>query len=97
MEINIPANALYFFALLMDIANFNVIPINNQDDSFFAFEEFDQEPYNNYFMSMGYDSMNGIINMGILFHTCIIMTLITVFFYGLQLFLPPTEKKTDGR
>ena len=40
MNVNFPANAIFFYTLLMNMANLDVLPINGLEGVLFTFEEY---------------------------------------------------------
>ena len=69
----------------MDVASFNIFPTDSKSEAFFKFDQMDEEPYNDFFMAMGYSSSNSIINLGQLFTIVMIIFLLVVFAFMLKL------------
>lgn len=68
ISILLPANALAFFGFINNIASLNLIPVDSVNTFFFSFDDYEDQPYNSYYLFMNYTSVNNILNMGLLFY-----------------------------
>eukprot|EP00347_Sterkiella_histriomuscorum_P013970 403362661 len=87
MSIVIPANTQNLFSLLNDIASFNLIPTEDLTNSLFHFDEESEKAYNDSFEFMGYENMNMIQNLGLLFYMIVINWMILILCLMLIFFL----------
>lgn len=53
--------------------------MDSTEDSFLEFNQMEEEPFNDFFMAMGYQSKNSILNLGQLF-TILMIIAGSVFF-----------------
>jgi len=65
VNVSLPANASMFFAYLLQIVAFDVVPTDNAYDTIFSFEE--SKPVTTNFELMGYESVYAIRNLGSMF------------------------------
>lgn len=78
MEINTPANTQFLYGFIVEVSSFQVVPVNNLEDSFMNFDELEQQSRNKYFDLLGYNSMNVIVNLGLLFQTSMLMVIMVL-------------------
>ena len=60
MSMNFPSTLTFFFSLMNELASFDVLDSTLLDEAFFEFSDFDEEPYNDAYGFMGYESLNVI-------------------------------------
>eukprot|EP00347_Sterkiella_histriomuscorum_P021357 403334267 len=93
MNLIMPANLLCFYSLMNDIANFNLISTDSFANDFIKIDEESDYAINYSFAFMGYNSVNLITNLGMLFYLIIINILIMnkILFNQILRFLIETQ------
>ena len=88
-SINFPANAQYFFSLIIEISNFDFMPSSWVGENFFAFLKSD--PINDNAELMGYSDTSIILNLQSLFvYILLIIAVVfcTIFLWYLTIPFP---------
>eukprot|EP00347_Sterkiella_histriomuscorum_P014606 403360239 len=80
MTIRTPANIQLIFKSIIDISNFQFISTDNFDKIFFNMTEFENQAFahNSYFDILGYQSVNLINNLGLIFYFLFIVVILIV-------------------
>eukprot|EP00347_Sterkiella_histriomuscorum_P020610 403337151 len=96
MNLNMPANLICFYSLINDIASFNLIPTDSFTDDLMEFDEDNDYALNNSFEFMGYQSVNSITNLGLLFYIILINLVIMILALFTSLILSATKYKQSS-
>eukprot|EP00347_Sterkiella_histriomuscorum_P006136 403353930 len=87
VTINLPANTVGFFSVILEISAFQLYP-TDFINTFFEIDEDDQSPFSMYFEGVGYDTMNIFLNLGMLMVTIYITALYYILYFTLEMILP---------
>ena len=68
ISLNYPGQITYFFNMMNQLLSFNLIDSSILDNTLFDFSDFSDIPYNDAYSFMGYESMNLIKNLGLIFY-----------------------------
>ena len=86
ISINLPSNVLSLFSLLNDVANMNLIDMDDISTSIFDFDNLGYPSFTPFFDFMNYQSSNLIQNLGLLFYVIFLNLFIMISALSLQLF-----------
>ena len=67
IALGFPANTDMFFSMIIQISNFQLISAEPYMEEAFNYNGFNDRAYNNRFNMLGYQSLNFIVNLDILF------------------------------
>ncbi len=67
MTIAIPSNTLLFYQFIASISNFQIIDTRSYLENLLNFDVFNDQPFNNYFDALEYESTNFILALDLMF------------------------------
>jgi len=80
-SLNFPANVFLVLKVFMDVANFDLVPVSDIEESMFQFE--DTGPHTKNFGEMGKETKHSVLNMGtaliVLLFSVIMILVVEVF------------------
>jgi len=77
-----PSNALMFYGLLVGVANFQLIDVQQLQEDILNFSEEGDHSHTLNFELMGYESSNAILNLGMMFMFLFFSIAMIVVIYG---------------